>query len=254
MSMDKEKWSIPYPSDEEINKHVALIVKQGLPKKQNFLVSIVEMKRQIGWQYIFINRGEALFSGCLMLIVLVYAFLVSNESAVQVSGFYGMLFILSPLAFLSLMAYGYYQKKLSHTFELEMTMKYTVFQLLAIRMLVFSSIAIFINMTFVLIVSLKVDFDVLHGILLSMTGLFVFSAGLLLVLRSGNFIKQSVFFIAAWVLVNVSLFILLGNQYGAILNGLPSIAYGIILMISFWVYMISLKHVFNRKQEEAWAC
>ncbi|MGX1193082.1 hypothetical protein [Metabacillus sp. SLBN-84] len=254
MATDKSKWSIPYPSDEDINKQVALIVKQGLPKKQNLILSIAEIRRQMGWQYLFINRGEALFSGCLMIIVLAYLFLVSNEAANQAPDFYGMLFILSPLSFLSFMAYGYYHKKVNDTFELEMTMKYTVYQLLVVRMLVFSSMAIFVNITVVFILSYKVDLNVLRGILVSMTGLFVFSAGLLFVLRSGHFLKRSVLFIAAWVLVNTVLFLLSGKEYGAVLNTLPMISYGVILLVSFWIYLISLKHVFNRRHEEALAC
>ncbi|MFT4416188.1 hypothetical protein ACLM5H_20190 [Fredinandcohnia humi] len=252
--MDKKKRSIPYPSDEEINNQVALIVKQGLPKKQSYFHSILEMIRVVGWRYLFLNRGEALFSGLMILSVLAYVFFASNESTIHTSDLYAMLFIISPLVFLSLMANGYYQKKWSNTFELEMTVKYTVFQLLAVRMLVYSSVAIFSNMTFVLLVSLRYDLDVLRGILLSMTGLFVFSACLLFVLRTGNFLKRSVYFIAAWVLGNIALFISIENQYGAVLTKLPSIAYGIILMISIWIYMISLKQVFHRKQEEAWAC
>lgn len=251
MSMDKKKWDIPYPSDDEINEQVALIVKRGIRKQPRFIQSLLDMKRDMGWQYLLINRGEAIFSGLLMLIVISYMFL-AKESAMKEADFYGLLFIISPLVFLGLIAYDYLQKKMNNTFELEMTMKHTVFQLLAVRMLVFSSLAILINMTFVLVFSLRFDFDILHGTLLSMTGLFVFSSSLLFVLRKGNFLKRGMFFIAGWVLVNTSLILIFDNHYGAVLHIIPNVVYGLLLAISLWLYLISLRTMFNRKEEEAW--
>ncbi|MCM3005551.1 hypothetical protein [Priestia koreensis] len=254
MPVKNNRLSIPYPSDEEIEKQVNLIVAKGLPKRPSFFTSLYELMRQVGWRAIFINRVEGLLIGILTLIVWAYFYLGNYTSSSDTSHFYVLLFVLSPLIFISLMLCSYYYKKLAQTFELEMTTKYTIFQLLAVKMLVFSSVAIIVNMTCVFLLSLAFNVDVLRGILLSMTGLFSFSAGLLLFLMSGNFLRRVFVFMGVWGLVNGTSFIIWGEQYQFILKELPSFVYGIILAVSFCVYMISLKHVFNRKQEEGLSC
>lgn len=60
--MDSKKQSIPYPTDEEIEQQIAFIVKKGLPAKQSFIHLLLDLKRQIGWKYVLLSYGEALFS------------------------------------------------------------------------------------------------------------------------------------------------------------------------------------------------
>lgn len=252
--MDKKKWKVPYPTNAEIDQQVASIVKQALPARQGFIRALLEMKRQIGWQYLLLSRGEALFSGLVVLILLGYVWLTTNEKTVHYPTFYGLLFMLSPLAFLSLTAYAYYQKQTNHTFELEMTMKYTVFQLLVCRMLFFSGLAIVVNMSFLLLLSLKVEFDVLRVLLLSLTGLFTFSVGLLLALSNGRMLKRSVFFIAGWITLNVFFLIFVDKTYARILESLPITVYVGLLIGILGLYLYSFKHVFMKKQEGVFEC
>lgn len=252
--MDDKKYSVPYPTDAEIDQQVAYIVKQALPERQNFIRSLLDMKHQIGWQYVLLSRSEALFSALVAFIVLGCVWLMTDERTVHFPTFYGLLFMLSPLVFLSLTAHAYYQKQSNHTFELEMTMKYTVFQLLVCRMLLFSALAILVNMSFLLLLSLKVEFDLLRVLLLSLTGLFTFSAGLLLALSNGHVLKRSVLFIAGWIVLNVSLLVFLDKPYVRVLESLPITVYvGLLIGIS-GLYLYSFKHVFMKKQEGAFEC
>lgn len=252
--MDDKKCSVPYPTDAEIDQQVAYIVKQALPERQSFIRSLLEMKRQIGWQYVLLSRGEALFSGLVVFIVLGYVWMLADGRTVHSSTFYGLLFTLSPLVFLSLTAYAYFQKQSNHTFELEMTMKYTVFQLLVYRMLLFSTLAILVNMSFLLLLSLKVEFDVLRVLLLSLTGLFTFSAGLLLALSNGHLLKRSALFIAGWIMLNVSLLGFIDKTYAQILENLPITVYVGLLIGILGLYLYSFKHVFMKKKEGVFEC
>lgn len=252
--MDNEKWKVPYPTDAEIDQQVASIVKQALSIRQGFIRSLLDMKRQIGWQYLLLSFGEALFSGLVVLILFGYVWLTTNETTVHYPTFYGLLFMLSPLAFLSLTAYAYCQKQTNHTFELEMTMKYTVFQLLVCRMLLFSGLAIFVNMSLVLLLSLKVEFDVLRVLLLSLTGLFTFSAGLLFALNNGHVLKRSALFIAGWITLNMFLLVFVDKPYARILESLPITVYVGLLISVLGLYLYSFKHVFMKKQEGVFEC
>lgn len=252
--MESKKRSIPYPTDEEIEIQVAFIVKQGLPAKQSLIHLLLDIKRQIGWKYVLLSYGEALFSGFVSLIFFGYIWLITDETTTASSVFNGLFFMLSPLVFLCLTAYSYYQKRSNNTFELEMTMKYTVFQLLVCRMLFFSGIAILINMSFILILSLKVEIDIFRLLLLSLTGLFLFSAGLLLSLYNGQVFKRSMVFIVAWVLGNTLLLNIVGQPYARVLDSLPIAVYSILLIGVLALYLYSIKRLMIKDQEGIFEC
>ncbi|MEH6944377.1 hypothetical protein [Bacillus sp. JJ722] len=246
--MDEKKWAIPIPSDKEIDKQITLIIKQGLPKKQNFYQSLIEMWHHLGWRYIGLNRYEIVFCVLLMMVVFGYVLYVKEDFA---STFYGLLFMISPILFLGLSAFTFYERCSNNTFELEMTMKYTVFQLMTFRMLFFSCLTIVVNMSLILLLSLSVEIDVIRAILLSLTGLFLFSAGLLFVLHSGSFLKRGIVFVGLWIVVNVLLIMNVESHYINVLERLPIIVYAIIVMCCLSLYVHSLKYMFYRRQEEA---
>lgn len=253
MSLDKNK-KIPYPNEKEIDTQIQLILEQGLPQKQSLIASIFEMKNQIGWQYVVLNRGEILFNGLVLFIAIYYLLIVSDIASVYSASFYGLIFTGSPLLFLSLSAYSYYQKYSNHTFELEMTLKYTVFQLLAVRMLFFSGVGVLVNVSLILLLSIKVELNVWQVLLLSLSGLFLFAGGLLFAIRKGNLFRRSVFFIGAWVAFNLGLLVYTDEHYEKFLVGLPTFLYGVILFASLLLFTVSLKQLFYRKQEEAFLC
>ncbi|MFJ8101388.1 hypothetical protein [Lysinibacillus sp. NPDC096212] len=252
--MENKKWAIPYPTDEEIEQQVASIIKQGLPVKQTFIHLLLDLKRQIGWKYVFLSYGEALFSGLITLMIFGYIWLIADDIATESFMLNGMFFMLSPLVFLSLTAYAYYQKRSNNTFELEMTMKYTVFQLLVCRMLFFSGIAILVNMSFILILSFKVEIDIFRLLLLSLTGLFLFSTGLLLSLYNGQVFNRSLVFIIAWILGNTLLLLTVGQQYARILDNLPIAVYSVLLIGVLALYLYSFKRLMTKNQEGVFEC
>lgn len=252
--MESKKRSIPYPTDEEIERQIAFIVKQGLPAKQSLIHLLLDIKRQIGWKYVLLSYGEALFSGLITLMIFGYIWLIADETPTESSVFNGMFFMLSPLVFLCLTAYAYYQKQSNNTFELEMTMKYTVFQLLICRMFFFSSIAILVNMSFILILSLKVEIDIFRLLLLSLTGLFLFSAGLLLSLYNGQVFKRSMVFIIVWILGNTLLLNTVGQQYARVLDSIPIAVYSVLLIGVLALYLYSIKRLMTKDQEGVFEC
>lgn len=252
--MRNNKWEVPYPSEEEIERQVTIIVNQGLPKQLNFIQLLLDIKQYIGWRYVVLSYGEALFSGFLTLLIFSYIWLTANETTLHSTKFNGLLFMLSPFVFLSLTAYAYYQKRSNNTFELEMTMKFTVFQILVYRMFFFSGLAILVNTSFILALSLKFEIDVLRLVLLSLTGLFLFSSGLLLTLYYGQFFKRCVGFIGAWIVGNSLLLITVDQQYSKLLDTLPIAVYSLLLVGVLVLHLYSFKRLLTKSQEGVVEC
>lgn len=55
--MSKDKWDLPYPDEQEIDRQVAMIVQQAFPEKRHFLKEMQDFKGQMGWMYVLPNRS-----------------------------------------------------------------------------------------------------------------------------------------------------------------------------------------------------
>ena len=121
-------------------------------------------------------------------------------------------------------------------------------------MLFFSGIGVLVNVSVVLLLSINVEFNVWQCLLLSLSGLFLFAGGLLFAIRKGNVINRSALFIGSWVSGNLFLLFYTEKQYENFLMGLPTAIYVVILLASVGLFIFSLKHLYNRKHEEAILC
>lgn len=248
----KKHDSIPYPSDEDIQKQITIILEKGLRKRKSVFSVIQVLFYQVGWKHMLPNRNEWLFSSIAIVSLLLISFSLGKYT-VSPAGL-AMLFMLSPFLFASLSLYSFYHKREAQTFELEMTTKYTVFQLIGIRMLVFSSLAILLNTSLTLWLSYMYEFAFIHLWLLSLTGLFLFAAGLLLIMRSGQLIPRIIGYVIGWVILNSVLLMLVETAYVQVILTLPTVVYEIIVVLLIGVYCMAFKRMFLRKQEGVLLC
>ncbi|MGF9978014.1 hypothetical protein [Viridibacillus arvi] len=135
-----------------------------------------------------------------------------------------------------------------------MTTKYTVFQLIGIRMLLFSSLAILCNASFSFWLSQTLNVSFFFLWLLSLTGLFLFAIGLLYVMKSGLVIRRMVIYFFGWIVGNSLLMIFADMYYIQVLMQLPIIVYAILVIVLIWLFCSEFKQLYLRKQEGIELC
>lgn len=246
--------AIPYPSEQEIEKQISHILKKSLPTQKTFFNEMKSLFQQVGWRYLLPNRNEWIFTIIAIVALSIFMFVTVNTKNELSESQYAVLFMFSPFLFASLSLYSFIEKRESATFELEMTTKFTVFQLIAIRMLTYSGLAIFINTSIVLVLANRLQLNFLHVWLLSLAGLFLFAAGLLFVMNAGNLLVKTITYICGWISLNCALVFYAKSAYVQLISSLPNIIYVCVVLVLFAISSIAFKRMYLQRQEGITVC
>ena len=250
----KDQDLIPYPTDEEMHNQITQIVEKGLPKQKSFFSEITGLYKQMGWRYLLPNQNEWIFTVIVIAALYLFAGFTFGSEGVFTATKIVMFFMISPFLFMSMSLFSFYDKREAHTFELEMTTKFTVFQVVSVRMLVFSSLAILCNTSLALWVSYMHDLVFMRLWLLSLTGLFLFATGLLVLLRTGQILPKVVGYISGWGVVNSGLVWLADEAYIQVVLTLPTVVYGGLVIVLIVLFCLAFKSMYLRKQEDVVLC
>lgn len=243
--MDKQKFQIPMPDDQTIQKQIQHIVDLGLQQRVSFWAYLKQMYRQLGFKHLFSDRSELAFALATAMVFFGFHIWVAASDHVQEQGLYGVIFMSSPVLFLLFSIYTYANKVMNNTIEVEMTCKYNVYQIIGFRMLVYSVIAILFNTFFIF--SLSVVYEELQffrAFMISNTGLFTFSILLLLAKTKQRSALVAACTTAGWTLVNLCFMVLDHPIYHAVLVKMPLMVYAIVLAAAMYLYVKSLKELF----------
>lgn len=252
--MTTDPWNIPYPSDDEIERQASLIVKAAYQEKRSFFEQVQEVKDRMGWLYLMPNRSEWIMT---LLIVAAMGFMIYNlvsHSKELSHTIYNFAFFTSPFPILVLALYSLYEKREKQVMELEMTLKTTIFQIIALRMISFSGIALVVSITVSASLAINFELPFLHMWLISLAGLFTFTALLLAALSKGEVWKNSWGVSIAWVVINFSWMLALPESYNQVIFELPLVIYALILLLAFSVSCYTFTRTFSRKQEGLGLC
>ncbi|KRG16887.1 hypothetical protein ACA29_01990 [Lederbergia galactosidilytica] len=259
--MSKEKFSIPYPDQSKIDLEVDQIVRAGGVKPhQSYYTYFVHLYKGIGWKYLFTNRRDGILITFSAMFLLIYLFNsmaeaaqteANSEAAQTEANFYPILFIASPLLYISLSFYDFLHKRHHATYEVEMVTKYNFYQVAAFKMLLFSILAIFVNMVSILFVS--VIYEYVHffkAFLVSTTALFLFSILFLAIIMKKQTGVRASMIILGWSGTNILLNLLPNQAYSHFLLQLPIFVYGLVLTFSLILYFRFLNKLVQIKPAE----
>ena len=249
--MTKEKFRIPIPDERTIQLQIDQIVAAGIQQQQSFPSYLKSMVQQVGFKHLFSDRLELVYITCTALIAYMMIFLLAGPERLDVQDLYGFIFLLSPILFVSFSAYTYANKVRNATFEIEMSCKYNVYQIIAFRMLVFSAISIVVNtITIALLVLLYEDIQFLRAFMISITALFTFSILFLFGMMKRRSTVAAASILAGWIVGNILLRFSNYSVYTNILVTLPLFIYGIVLIGSLYIYLKYLGKLIQFKQTE----
>jgi hypothetical protein len=250
--MDKEKLSIEYPDEAAIRSEIASIVASGLPPKVSYFSFITSMYKRLGFNTLFRDRTEIVFVMILTIAVITFMALGSQASFEKDEGrVYSFVFIISPILYLVISLLFFANMKQRDTFELEMTFKYNVYQLAALRMLVFSIGSMAFNAMFIFVLAAEYEqLNVLQANLISMASLTLFSVGFLFVMikSRSSFAKYS--FVGGWLVINLVINSLNEPFYKVLVNSIPVYVYAAVILICFISYVRHLHRLIDYKNME----
>lgn len=247
--MDKKKFTIPHPDEYIIQHQIEQIVSSGIKQKTTFPAYLKSMVQQVGIRHLFVDRLEL---GLILLatIALLSTFLVIQEP-IQTERMYAYIFLVSPVLFLSFSIYTYMSKTRNATYEVEMTCKYNVYQVIAFRMLAFSIVSIVVNTFSIACMALIYeDIQFIRALMISITALFIFSMLFLYILMKRRSTVIAIATVIAWMLVNIFLRTADNKLYGDVLIQIPLFVYAIVLLGCLYMYMKYVKRLIHFKQPE----
>lgn len=233
-------FNIDIPDEFEIKHQINVILEQGLHEKQSFYSYIKDMYKNIGIRNLFHDLSELIFIGVLIVALLAFGVIsINRDSGIMIEKIYTFIFIISPLFYLVTNLFSFINIKENNTYEMEMVCKYNLYQVSSLRMLVFSVISILINS--VVLIGLYNQIDLLRGIMISITSVFLFSSILLYAIVKSNSPVTRYIVIGGWILIN-GIFIRMSiNQYSMVLQNIPIVVYLGVSLVCIHAYVSHIK-------------
>ncbi|MGM9951103.1 MAG: hypothetical protein ACI33P_13310 [Lysinibacillus sp.] len=250
----KTKFEPKLPTEAEIDRQIAIIVGKGLPRRQSMWEMLAEIRREFPKRQLLFERGELLFTSLMLVVIAGQMWYTIEAPRNLTDGWTAMLFLISPFLFLALTGFSMIRKQLEGTMELEMTVKYTVYQILAIRMLFYSVVSSVVHMCCIMIAAQFIQMDVLKAVSVALTGLFLFAAGLLYILRGKRPLLNVVIYCIVWFTGNFVLFGEAKKVYMQILLQLPNALYIGIVCGAVSFFLVGLQQFFKKQQGGAFEC
>ncbi|ALC91344.1 hypothetical protein AM500_17220 [Bacillus sp. FJAT-18017] len=250
--MNKEKFTINFPDESEIRSEIRSIVQQGLPVKETFTSHLQKMYREIGFKYLFRDSTELVYIlSAVMLAIFYLAFSAERYFTAEVENLYAFIFIVSPVSFLACCMISFLKLKHAHTFELEMTCKYNVFQLAGFRMLVFGIVSFGMNTALIAAMTIfYTEINFISAFLISASSLILFSILYLLTLLKVKTTAGKIGFSALWLLMNLFILFFSKAFYFGLLSHIPIALYILIISAGLFIYANTLKKFISIKSPE----
>lgn len=247
--MIKEKFHIPMPDEQTIQIQIHQIVDAALKPRISFPSYLKLMYQQIGIKHLFSDRSEYVYALITVVTFLSIFFFKPEMAHTMVDYLYGFLFMVSPVLYIILSIYTFTNKMMNSTFEVEMTCKYNVYQIIAFRMLVYSVIAILFNTINIFLMSLIYeDVQFVRAFMISNTGLFIFSVLFLFAMMKRRSTAVAAITIIGWTLGNLLLIYMGDPLYRNVLTNMPLFIYALVLVVTLYMYLKSLHRLIHHQQ------
>lgn len=249
--MKDDKWSVDFPDDSEMDSEIQFIVNKGLVKPKPFYEYLFEMYRQLGFRYLFRDATEVLFTVLLVSFAMVFGLFQVMDSGKDEGGLYSYLFTVSPILYMLIASLFLVNLRSRDTFAVEMTCKYHVYQLAAFRMLVFSVLAVVLNLAYILILFLFYQtFNIVEAMLISVSSLSLFSTGYLYIIQKVKLRATSYAVMAGWLFVNAALAYFSKELYSSVLSQVPFYVYMSVIAGCLYLYVRRLKYFITFRNVE----
>jgi len=177
--MNRERKNLPFTQDEKENS-IAFILKEVNLQPVTFRAFLRSYFQEVGFRYLFLGMGDILFIVGLLLIgvgMLYFPDLHQLFENGHRNEIYFTVFMVSPVCYALLYFLGIWKERLLGTFELKMTLRVSLKELLILRMLAFSGISLVVSVGGNVLIwqSLGQEVSLMRLFSLSFSSLFLFA-------------------------------------------------------------------------------
>ena len=176
--MNRERKNIPFTQDEKENS-IAFILKEVTLQPVTFRGFLRSYFQEVGFRYLFWGMSDILFIGALLLIGIGILYIPDLNQLFENnhSEIYFTVFMASPLCYALLYFLGIWKERLLGTFELKMTLRVSLKELLILRMLAFSGISLIVSVGSNVLIwqLLSQELSLMRLFSLSFSSLFLFA-------------------------------------------------------------------------------
>lgn len=241
----KEKIEIPSIDFSDIQE----IVDFGVRPKKSFFSFLIDIYKELGFRNIFHDKNELIF--IILIGTSIMGLSLSNIAENNIKEIYKAIFITSPLIYIITSLFSFYNSKEKGAFEIEMTCKYNLYQMTAIRMFIFSILTTIINTFIILFLAFFYkDIGVLRLICISIIGLFLFSAVSIYLLMTFKNRYLKYLAIGGWIILNILFSSKNSSLYNDFLLKAPLYIHFIITAMCAVLYIKNLNKFINFRSEK----
>ena len=241
-------------SPNERDKSIKLILEKGLTRPVSTWAYLRDMYRNLGLCVIFRESAPAMLVS--FAVALAYILIVSTQfiflEAMENQG--ALLFLFSPALFISMTVCTEAIERMNGLYEIKQTVKYTIRQITAFRLLCFSLVgtvfAVLVNIgVFYIMTANIVALEAQMGIFfqklsIALCSLFLCSLLIITILRK----VQSGWYLGSiiWAVTGMLLTMIFGNAWNEFLLNIPPAVTLITATISFILFLREIKKVGQR--------
>ncbi|MGL5067912.1 MAG: hypothetical protein ACRC6T_08900 [Sarcina sp.] len=226
------------------------ITEVSVKKRLSFAQSTRAIFKELRMKNVFHDKVELFFMGLVGTFSIMFSLILIFNNA-NLEYVYSPIFLISPIFYIVLSLFSFFNAREKGAIDIELTCKYNIHSLTAIRMFIFSIVAVLINTLLIFVMYLcNKDILVVRAVATSITALFLFSAILLFVIAriKKRYAKTGV--IVFWIGANIILNMFMFKTYNEFLFKMPIYLHVIITVISIVVYVKSLKKYMGLRGRE----
>lgn len=242
---------IEYPTPDEQRAAVRQIREAGLENRHSLFSDFWEMYRSLGLRVIFHDMSDVVFLSAMAVFFVFYFLLGSfRGDFLSRNDVYTVLFTAAPTLYLLLCLLGFWKERMSGTYDIKMSCKFTVCHLTAFRMLLFSCVCILANLALVSVfcaAGFVVDFW--QTFLVTASSLFLFSVLLIWSLLCGRGLAASTAAAAVWLPANLLIRSLFRGGYERFLQTMPLCLHIAVTIVLACLYFAGLKRLISQQRE-----
>lgn len=201
------------PTQSEKDAAIENILVQGLARPKSLYDYLFEINRTFGLRYTFFNAAQAMITAILSIGLCSLMIPVGQERFA-----FSALFAFSPVLFVFIFLFTETIERVSGLYELKMTCKYTIQQLMAFRIVCLSLVGMLLCVAMSLFLG-RADF--IKALSISLSALFLFSFLSVFVLRRSAAKWIGLWAMAAWVAFAILPMRIAPRQWELFLAGLP---------------------------------
>lgn len=241
---------IQFPSGEEKNRSIRMILDRGIPKPNRMLADLWETACRIGVKGLFFGVGD-----CMFLALLLGGLLWAGCFFAMAAGrgqFSVLLFLVSPFLYALLHLLSIWKEIMTGTYETMMVCRCSLRQLMVLRMLAFGGFAVILltGVSAGIGWLLEGSPSILNLMGISFSALFLFAAASAAAEWKWRAPGAYLVVPAFWVIFSLILLVL-GERAEAFLRDIPALVFWIAAACSAVLYGKTLKHYYFDPKEGA---